>query len=55
MRVIDGDTLEIIPTEGPSERIRLLGIDAPESNQAHGTYSTQTLQQCVNQGQVTAV
>ena len=52
VRVIDGDTLEIIPTEGPSERIRLLGIDAPESNQAHGTYSTQILQQCVNQGQV---
>lgn len=52
VRVIDGDTLEIIPTEGPSERIRLLGIDAPESSQAHGTYSTQTLQQCVNQGQV---
>ena len=53
VRVIDGDTLEIIPTKGPSERIRLLGIDAPESNQAHGTYSTQILQQCVNQGQVT--
>ncbi len=53
VRVIDGDTLEIIPTEGASERIRLLGIDAPESNQAHGTYSTQTLQQCVNRGQVT--
>lgn len=53
VRVIDGDTLEIIPTEGTSERIRLLGIDAPESNQAHGTYSAQTLQQCVNQGQVT--
>lgn len=52
VRVIDGDTLEIIPTEGASERIRLLGIDAPESNQAHGAYSTQTLQQCVNQGQV---
>ena len=52
VRVIDGDTLEIIPTQGSSERIRLLGIDAPESNQAHGTYSTRTLQQCVNQGQV---
>lgn len=52
VRVIDGDTLEVIPTEGASERIRLLGIDAPESNQAHGAYSTQTLQQCVNQGQV---
>lgn len=51
VRVIDGDTLEIIPTKGASERIRLLGIDAPESNQAHGAYSTQTLQQCVNQVQ----
>lgn len=53
VRVIDGDTIEVIPTEGPSERIRLLGIDAPESNQAHGAYSTQVLQQCVSQGQVT--
>ena len=53
VRVIDGDTVEVIPTEGPSERIRLLGIDAPESNQAHGAYSTQILQQCVSQGQVT--
>lgn len=52
VRVIDGDTLEVIPIQGASERIRLLGIDAPESNQAHGTYSTQTLQQCVNHGQV---
>lgn len=53
VRVIDGDTVEVIPTDGPSERIRLLGIDAPESNQAHGAYSTQVLQQCVSQGQVT--
>lgn len=53
VRVIDGDTVEVIPTEGPSERIRLLGIDAPESNQAHGAYSTQVLQQCVSQGPVT--
>ena len=53
VRVIDGDTVEVIPNEGASERIRLLGIDAPESNQAHGAYSTQTLQQCVAQGQVT--
>ena len=53
VRVIDGDTIEVIPTDGPSERIRLLGIDAPESNQAHGAYSTQVLQQCISQGQVT--
>lgn len=48
VRVIDGDTVEVIPLSGPSERIRLLGIDAPESNQDYGTHSTQALKQCVN-------
>ena len=48
VRVIDGDTIEVIPTSGQSERIRLLGIDAPEAKQAYGMQSTQTLQQCVN-------
>jgi len=48
IRVIDGDTVEVIPTTGKSERIRLLGIDAPESKQDYGTQSTQALQQCVD-------
>lgn len=29
LRVIDGDTVEVIPPEGGSERVRLIGIDAP--------------------------
>lgn len=53
VRVIDGDTVEVIPLSGQSERIRLLGIDAPESKQDYGKQSTQTLQQCVNDAKVT--
>ena len=49
VRVIDGDTMEVIPPNRKSERVRLLGIDAPESNQAYGKNSTNTLRQCVNQ------
>lgn len=48
VRVIDGDTVEVIPMKGKSERIRLLGIDAPEAKQNYGTQSTQALQQCVD-------
>ena len=48
VRVIDGDTLEVISITGKSERIRLLGIDAPETKQDYGTQSTQALQQCVD-------
>ena len=48
VRVIDGDTLEVITPNGQSERIRLFGIDAPESKQSHGAYSTEKLQECVN-------
>lgn len=48
VRVIDGDTLEVITPNGQSERVRLFGIDAPESKQSHGAYSTQKLEECVN-------
>lgn len=48
VRVIDGDTLEVITPNGQSERVRLFGIDAPESKQSHGAYSTQKLQECIN-------
>ena len=53
IRVIDGDTVEVIPAFGKSERIRLLGIDAPETKQDYGDKSTMMLLQCVNNAMVT--
>lgn len=53
VRVIDGDTVEVIPVGGKSERVRLLGIDAPEAKQDYGTESTNALIQCLNNKQVT--
>lgn len=53
VRVIDGDTVEVISAFGSSERVRLLGIDAPESKQAYGDKSTTMLLQCVNNAMVT--
>lgn len=48
VRVIDGDTVEVIPTNGgKSERVRLLGIDAPESSQEYGIKAKATLLQCI--------
>lgn len=52
IRVIDGDTLEVIPHNRKSERIRLLGIDAPESSQVYGREATNTLKKCVSSGKV---
>lgn len=52
VRVIDGDTLEVIPKNRQSERIRLLGIDAPESSQVYGKEATKTLEKCVASGKV---
>lgn len=53
VRVIDGDTVEVIQQSGQSERVRLLGIDAPESKQEYGAESTSELAQCVNNAIVT--
>lgn len=47
VRVIDGDTVEILVAGAQSERVRLLGIDAPESKQKYGKQSTETLTSCV--------
>lgn len=53
VRVIDGDTVEIKYNDGrKSDRIRLIGIDAPESSQEYGKQSTNTLQKCVDNGNV---
>ena len=48
VRIIDGDTIEIIDHTGYSERVRLLGIDAPEDGQDFGNRSRQALAECVN-------
>lgn len=52
-RVIDGDTIEIINTGSLSERVRLVGIDAPESDQPFGRQSKENLKQCLNQHHIT--
>lgn len=46
-RVIDGDTVEVLLANQPSQRIRLLGIDAPESSQTYGDISTKVLEHCI--------
>lgn len=53
VRVIDGDTVEILVDGQKSERVRLLGIDAPESKQSFGDISKKTLEECVDGAQVT--
>lgn len=35
IRVIDGDTLEVLFQDGKTERIRIVGIDCPESLKAN--------------------
>ena len=42
-RVADGDTVYIKDDEGKEARVRLLGIDAPESKQAYGDQSAEHL------------
>ena len=42
-RVADGDTVYIKDDEGKEARVRLLGIDAPESKQADGVQSAEHL------------
>ncbi len=41
--IADGDTLTVLDTGNTQYRIRLTGIDAPESRQAFGTRSRQHL------------
>jgi endonuclease YncB( thermonuclease family) len=42
-RVMDGDTVELITADSTKVRIRLLGIDAPESSQPFGRESEENL------------
>lgn len=40
IKVVDGDTIVVLTEQGKSERIRLYGIDAPESAQKGGAEAT---------------
>ena len=54
-RVIDGDTVEVqtkpgLFRNGRKERVRLYGIDAPESSQTGGPESTKHLKRIIGSG-----
>ncbi|MGX3043749.1 thermonuclease family protein [Helicobacter sp. T3_23-1056] len=44
LKVYDGDTITILSNNNEQLRIRLFGLDAPESKQNFGNISTQNLQ-----------
>lgn len=53
VRVLDGDTVEILGEGNQLKRVRLAGIDAPEKNQPFGQRSRQKLSSMVTQRIVT--
>ena len=54
VRVLDGDTAEVLDSTNTPHRIRLVGIDAPENAQPFGTKAKQALLKLVG-GQVVEV
>ena len=52
-RIIDGDTILAHTSEQPDQRLRLWGIDTPESDQPHGPEATARLQALVPTGKMT--
>ena len=55
VRVADGDTVTVLDSSNTQHRIRLEGIDAPESHQAFGAQSKQSLSQMIFGKDVTVV
>ena len=53
VRVADGDTVTVLDSSNTQHRIRLEGIDAPESHQAFGAQSKQSLAQMIFDKDVT--
>eukprot|EP00697_Spironema_sp_BW2_P015698 gnl/Spiro4/664_TR377_c0_g1_i1.p1 gnl/Spiro4/664_TR377_c0_g1~~gnl/Spiro4/664_TR377_c0_g1_i1.p1 ORF type:complete len:150 (-),score=10.59 gnl/Spiro4/664_TR377_c0_g1_i1:439-888(-) len=43
VRISDGDTIRILTDDGREQKIRLAGIDAPESDQPYGSESRKVL------------
>ena len=52
IKVSDGDTITVLDSNNQKHKIRLKGIDAPESQQAFGDNSTQSLSKLVNDKEV---
>src|SRR5204863_9459601 len=53
VRIADGDTVTILDATNTQHRIRLQGIDAPESHQAFGTQSKKNLSDLIFDKDVT--
>ena len=47
IKVSDGDTITVLDSNNQKHKIRLKGIDAPESQQMYGDISTQSLSELV--------
>ena len=47
IKVSDGDTITVLDSNNQKHKIRLKGIDAPESQQVYGVISTQSLSELV--------
>jgi endonuclease YncB( thermonuclease family) len=47
IKVSDGDTITVLDSNNQKHKIRLKGIDAPESQQAFGDIATQSLSELV--------
>lgn len=47
VRVLDGDTVEVLDANRRTQRVRLAGIDAPESGQPYGTQAKRVLSKAV--------
>ena len=54
VRIADGDTITLLDSINTQHRIRLQGIDAPESHQDFGTQSKKNLSEMIFERQVTA-
>jgi endonuclease YncB( thermonuclease family) len=53
--VADGDTVTVLDADNTQHRIRLAGIDAPESHQAFGARSKQSLSELVFRKDITVL